>query len=140
MSNDRKQVLEMLAAGKITAEEAERLLERLAAAAGGSPDAQAKESASLVGRKDGRELKFMCIHVDSDEGDKVDVRVPIGLLRTGIKLSAMLPKEAAEAMSHNGVDFSQLSALSGGDLMDALRDMTVDVQAADGTKVQVYCE
>jgi hypothetical protein len=139
MSNDRKQVLEMLAAGKITADEADRLLERLAVA-GGSSGARAEESTSLTERKEGRELKFMCIHVDSDEGDKVDVRVPIGLLRTGIKLSAMLPKEAAEAMSHNGVDFSQLSALSGSDLLDVLRDMTVDVNAADGTKVQVYCE
>jgi hypothetical protein len=140
MSNDRKQVLEMLAAGKITAEEADRLLERLAGAAAGAGGGSSGQSLEPALLKDKPEPRFMCIHVDSDEGDKVDVRLPIGLLRTGIKLSAMLPKDAAEAMSQNGVDFSQLSALSGKELIDALREMTIDVNARDGTKVQVYCE
>jgi hypothetical protein len=68
------------------------------------------------------------------------VRLPLALLRSGIKLTAMMPKNAAEAISKNGVDFSQLNALSGDDLLEALRAMQIDVQSNEGDVVKIYCE
>jgi hypothetical protein len=133
MSNERKQVLQLLADGKISAEDADRLLQKLASSQ--PAEAPLDRSASAVAQP-----KFMLIHVDSKEGDKVDVRLPIGLMRSGIKLTAMMPKEVAQAMSKNGVDFSELSGLSGSELMSALREMTIDVCSAEGDKVQIYCE
>jgi hypothetical protein len=82
----------------------------------------------------------MCVHVDSADGDKVDVRVPIGLIRTGIKLSAMMPRKVSDAMAKKGLDLSQLSSLSGDELIEALRTMVVNVASHDGDQVKIYCE
>ena len=131
MDAERKKVLEMLAAQKINANDAERLLERIG---------QAEETSSKESMPPSNVPKFMCVRVDSTEGDVVDVRLPIGLLRTGIKLSAMLPKEASEAISKTGFDFAQLAAMPTLELMCALREMTVDVAAASGERVRICCE
>jgi hypothetical protein len=133
MSTERKQVLDLLAEGKITSEEAMRLLDRIGESGQTGANAAPESSASGL-------PKFMCVRVDTHEGDEVNVRIPLALLRTGIKLSAMMPKNAAEAMAKNGVDLSQLSALSGDELLNALRAMQVDVASHEGDLVKVYCE
>ncbi len=145
MSNERKQVLDLLAEGKISSEDAERLLDRLAGSAstgdaGASSAGSSTAAPSGSGQPPTAAPKFMCVHVDSHEGDQVNVRLPLALVRSGIKLSAFLPREAAETMSKNGVDFSQLSGLSGDDLIEALRHMQVDVVSHEGDQVKVYCE
>jgi hypothetical protein len=131
--SERKQVLDLLAEGKINSEEALRLLDRIRDGAEQEPRVPDKPIAPGL-------PKFMCVRVDTHEGDAVNVRLPLALVRSGIKLSAMIPKNAAEAMSKNGVDFSQLSALSGDDLLEALRAMQIDVQSHEGDLVKVYCE
>jgi hypothetical protein len=133
MNGERKKVLKMLAEQKISAEDAERLLERIGQSEGGSSSAP-QNAAQFTAPK------FMCVRVDSTGGDVVDVRLPIGLLRTGIKLSAMLPKEASEAMSKTGFDFAQLGALPTAELLSALKEMSVDVSAASGERVRISCE
>jgi hypothetical protein len=133
MNDERKKVLEMLSQQKISAEDAERLLERIGQTHSASPpDDQDAPQSSVP--------KFMCVRVDSNGGDVVDVRLPIGLLRTGIKLSAMLPKEASDAMSKTGFDFAQLGRLPSAELLSALREMSVDVTAASGERVRISCE
>ena len=134
MPHERKQVLDLLAQGKITPEEAERLLDKLEAAP------TAEKSARSEATPSSSKPKFICIHVDGNKGDKVDLRFPLALVRTGIKLSALVPKEAADAMAKNGVDLSQLSKLSEDELSDALRTMAVDVASHKGDQVKIYCE
>jgi hypothetical protein len=134
MPHERKQVLDLLAQGKITPEEAERLLDKLEAAP------TAEKSARSEATPSSNKPKFICIHVDGNKGDKVDLRFPLALVRTGIKLSALVPKEAADAMAKNGVDLSQLSKLSEDELTDALRTMAVDVASHKGDQVKIYCE
>ena len=134
MPHERKQVLELLAQGKITAEEAERLLDKLAAA----PTSEESTRPGTMPSSSGP--KFICIHVDGNKGDKVDLRFPLALVRTGIKLSALVPREAADAMAKNGVDLSQLSKLSEDDLTNALRTMAVNVASHKGDQVKIYCE
>lgn len=139
MANDKRKVLEMLAAGKITAEDAERLLNRLAAAsritAGEGPDSQEGEP---EGAK--RALRYLRVVVDSSDGDKVNIRVPLALVRTGIRLSTMLPTEAAETLRERGVDLSELQGLKGEALIEALRELQIDVDSTDGDVVRVFCE
>jgi len=76
MNEERKKILEMLSAGKITAEDAERLLDKIEGGFSSAP----KEP-----RKPGEKgkLKWLLVRVDSNDGDKVNVRVPINLIRTG---------------------------------------------------------
>jgi hypothetical protein len=52
------------------------------------------------------------VRVDSNDGDKANVRVPINLIRTGIKLGAILPKGASERIQASGIDLSDLAKLA----------------------------
>ncbi|MEN8207719.1 MAG: hypothetical protein ABFR50_00560 [Candidatus Fermentibacteria bacterium] len=137
MKNDsHKKVLEMLSDGKITVEEATALLSKLQ-----DPDTTDDEIIEPEsGETRNRVPKYLRVVVDSVNGDKVNVRVPMSLLKTGIKLSALLPGNAAEKMNSHGFDLSQLSSLDGDELIEALRELTVDVESANGDTVRVFTE
>lgn len=144
MSEEKKKILEMLSEGKITVDDAEKLLSKV----GGSRAENIDEPAAVhvsdqPARNDSgsdRPLRFLRVVVDSEDGDKVNVRVPLALIRTGIKLTAMLPSGASSKLSEQGIDLAHLGALEGDELIEALRDLTVDVDSSDGDKVRVFCE
>jgi hypothetical protein len=139
MIEDRKRILAMLAEGKITADEAERLLVALE---GGSA------VASGPGRSNGAP-KYLRVEVDANEPHdgptKVNIRVPMNLLRAGVRLSALIPAVARDqvnaAMAKQGVSFdiNQLKPENLEALIEQLGDLTVDVDN-DRAKVRVYCE
>src|SRR5690242_21158833 len=124
MSENRRQILEMLAAGKITAEEAERLLTAVERA----PDA-----AAAVPARRNDPLKYLRVVVDAvDEHEgptKVNVRVPIQLLRAGVKLTSIIPprarSEVNEALRKEGidVDIGKLTPESLEEVVEQLRDL-----------------
>ena len=134
MSNDRRKILEMLAEGKITAEDADRLLARIES---DRPDDPPGEAEPTLGQ---RPLKYLRVLVDSDDGDKVNIRVPIALVRTGLVLGTLIPAAASDELKKSGVDLSGLSALHGEELIEALRELNVDVDSADGDTVRIFCE
>jgi hypothetical protein len=137
MTNERRQVLEMLAEGKVSAEEAERLLEKLDQV-GESFNGSANDTPKEGFQK--RMPKYLRVLVNSTDGDAVNIRVPLALVRTGIKLSTMMPNQANEALSDQGIDLSKLSELEGEELIQAIRELTVDVNSGDGDTVRVFCE
>jgi len=137
MENEsQKKILEMLAEDKISVEEATALLSKLGGQQQESADA---EEESAVEKRSGTP-RYLRVMVDSANGDKVNVRVPLSLIKTGIKLSALVPGNAAEHMSSHGLDLSALSQLDGDELIEALKDMQVDVDSADGDTVRVFTE
>jgi hypothetical protein len=153
MSDETKRVLDMLAQGKINAEEANRLLERLAQAgqaagageagrgSGPGPAGSGASDAGAAGQPGpGGKPKFLRIVVHSVDGDQVNVRVPLALVRTGIKLSAMLPEGARVRLGEKGIDLSQLTGMESEEMVDALRELTVDVDSAKGDVVRIFCE
>src|SRR6201997_4686036 len=111
MNENRRQVLQMLADGKITAEEAERLLAALekeqSIPANPSPGDGAwhKKLRVLIEAQD----KFR-----DNSPTKVNIRVPMQLLRAGVRLSSLIPPQAQahvnDALKEKGltVDLSQL--------------------------------
>jgi len=127
MSEERKKVLAMLAEGKITTEEANLLLEKLGDGGGG-------------GEKSTGVPKYLRVEVHSKDDDHVSIRVPLRLIRTGVKLTTMLPSETNAKLAAKGIDLSELGNLEGEELADALRELTVDVDSADGDTVRVFCE
>ena len=131
MDVERKKVLDMLADGRLSAEDAERLLNKLDASSEGDAHDDAPPSGPL---------KYLRVLVDSKNGDKVNVRVPLSLLRTGIKLSTMVPALAGDKLRDSGIDLSHLSTLSGDELIEELRDLKVDVDSTSGDTVRVFCE
>ena len=144
METERRKVLDMVADGKVSADDAEQLLKKLdGSGAGGAPGAA--DVAGSGGAADGADgpqangapLKYLRVLVDSADGDKVNIRVPLGLLRAGVSLATLLPLAAGEKLSENGIDLSQLS---GDALVEELRELTVDVDSAKGDTVRVFCE
>ncbi len=144
MTENIRLVLDMLAAGKITAEEADRLIDALrepagAAAKTDSPEAQAKKP---------RFLRVMIDTVDAKEGPiKVNVRVPIMLLRAGVRLASLIPVRAQErvndALREQGldVDITKIKPENLNELIDELQDLSVDVgNAREDLKVKVFTE
>ena len=147
---ERKQILEMLAAGKLTPDEAEKLLAHLPATGDSEPPAQPPSSSAATSSADSQaqprsgtppaKPRYLRVEVDSHDGDRVNIRVPLELVRTGIKLGAMIPSEAREKLDQRGIDLSQFSGMEGEELVQALRELTVDVDTNKGDTVRVYCE
>jgi hypothetical protein len=132
MSEERMRILNMVANGKITPEEAERLLEALNA-----PPAETSPSAP-------KNPKFIRVKVTGS--DNVDVRVPVGILRAGIKLTALIPPLAMahidEHMKEQGLNFdlSHIKKEDIDELIANLGELEVDVKSRNGDTVRVYCE
>jgi hypothetical protein len=147
MTQERKQVLDMLAQGKITVQDAERLLDKLAAIGTAPPESEGRgatpaepEPCCEGGSSRAGKPKYLRVHVDSSKGDKVNIRVPLSLVRAGIKLKAVMPEHARQQLYEKGIDLSNLGALEGEDLLQALRELNIDVDASDGDKVRIFCE
>jgi hypothetical protein len=150
MSEERKQVLDMLAEGKITADEAERLLEKLEPSPQGRT-VRARTIRRVVGGEGeagdepaGGEaagpFRYLRVLVNGKGGETVNIRVPLKLVRTGIKLTTVLPTETSAKLADKGIDLSKLGELQGDELVEALRELHVDVEGADGETVRVFCE
>jgi len=147
MNEHRRQILQMLSEGKVSADEAERLIaaleERPSASSDNAPDAGAKFPP-----------KYLRVQVDSeDDGHegptKVNVRIPIKLLRAGVKLAGLIPARALnranEAIREKGIpfDLTQIKGENLEELIDQLNDLSVDVDQKDHetkVKVKVFCE
>jgi hypothetical protein len=139
MSEERKKILEMLAKGKISVEEAERLLSAMSESKGESiPDKKAETF----------KLKYLRVVVEpgpgSDKDERVNIRVPIKLIRSGIKLASLLPNDVQgkvdDALKEKGIslDFSQINEENLEEIVESLRDLTVDVEGKE--RVKIYCE
>jgi hypothetical protein len=145
MSEERSRILGMLADGKITADEAERLLDALesrpSSKATGGPAIKGDPSALVAALP-----KYLFVQVSAANGDNVDVKVPLALVRSGLKLTSLIPAQAMdqinESMSEHGmsIDFSNLKPEDIDELVEALREMEVNVDSANGDKVRVYCK
>ena len=151
MSEHRRQILEMLAAGKISADEAERLIAAMEAPASSSSPENDAGTASKA------RPKYLRVLVDTEEGSsgaydgpiKVNVRVPMQLLRAGVRLAGLIPAQALhranQAMQEKGVpiDLSHIKPENLEDLVEQLNDLSVDVDQKDAgakVKVRVFCE
>jgi hypothetical protein len=140
MNEQRRDVLDLLADGKITADEAEQLiaaLDRDKLPAPAVSDARPKAKAKY--------LRVEVYALDNGEPGRVNVRVPLQLLRAGVKLAALIPPQALERanseLSKSGVpfDLTQLRPEQLEELVEQLDEVTVEVDQPDAT-VRVFCE
>ena len=141
MSEDRRQILDLLAEQKITVAEAERLLSALEGGGAAAPPREAPKSRP----------KYLRVVVDAQDDQhggapvKVNIKVPMQLLRAGVRLSALIPAPAREqvsaALREQGVpvDLGQLRPENLEEVLEQLNDLTVDVDK-EKTKVRVFCE
>ena len=145
MSDNKQKILEMLDAKKISVEEAMKLLEAVD---------RPENTASGTPRPAGRTIKYLRVLVDSPHGQrdqfgrecpaKVNIRVPVALIRAGMKFKSLLPTEASDkidrALREKGIDIN-LKNIKDEDieqLIQALSEIEVDVDSGD--KVRVFAE
>ncbi|MFD7070662.1 hypothetical protein ACFV97_25915 [Streptomyces sp. NPDC059913] len=143
MDEQRRQVLRMLADGKITADEAERLIDALER----DLPRERQETASRQGNRR-RYLRVMVVDAADTAGEgpsRVDIRVPLQLLRAGVRLTSLLPPRAVaranEELRRSGVpiDLAELKPKDLEDLVDQLDEVSVDVEDPEA-KVRIFCE
>ena len=120
MSDERSRILQMLADGQISAEEAERLLEALE---GGTAEAE------LVSRKG--TARLLRIYINDPDGTVVKVNLPLALARFALKF---IPKEQQQQISEAGFDIDELLASLRNDMPEG---KLVEIKDADGTEVLI---
>jgi hypothetical protein len=141
MNEQRRQILQMLAEGKITADEAERLIDAL--------EREQPESPPGAAPRPKPRPKYLRVVVNENSGgdgpSRINVRVPLQLLRAGVRLTSLVPPQALTKLNaeldKSGVpiDLTQLKPQHIEELIEQLDELTVDVDEPD-SKVQVFCE
>jgi len=144
MNENRRQILEMLSAGQITADEAERLL----AAIEREPQLPAS-SAPPVSKPRAKYLRVLVDAADEYTGagpTKVNIRVPTQLLRAGVRLTGLIPVQARayvnDALREQGIpfDINQIRPENLEEIIDQLDDIAIDVDQNEKVKVRVFAE
>jgi hypothetical protein len=141
MSDSKKRILDMLESGKINAEEAMKLLSAVE-----NSDREPGENRLSALKK----IKYLHVIIDhphkiGDRPEKVNVQVPVSLIRAGMKFTSLIPNDIAshveEALRQKGINFN-LKNIKDEDLeelIDALRELEVDIDGGQG-KVRIYAE
>ena len=141
MNEEKRRILDMLAAGKINAEEAERLL-----------DALVENSSPLHTDKpentNKRTPKYLHVQIqqetNSSPHDAVNVKVPILLLKTGMKLKSFMPKNTQGKISEHlhkhgiNIDLDNMDDEQLDNLLTALMDTSIDIES-EHEKIRVFC-
>ncbi|HEB30850.1 MAG TPA: hypothetical protein ENI15_08260 [Spirochaetes bacterium] len=144
MSIEQKKILDMLTAQKINTDEAEKLLSAI------SGNEHEHDEAHYVHSKSGKKkLKYLRIIVEpnsenKEKGERVNIRVPLKLIRSGLKWASFIPKETkkkvTEALQDRGIEID-LSSMTSDDLEELIEnfnDLTVNVEGQE--TIRIFCE
>lgn len=140
MNEQRKDVLDMLAEGKVTAEEAERLLVALER---DQPPAATRLEPRPKGRA--KYLRLVMEFLEDGEPGRLNVRVPLQLLRAGVQLVALIPPRALDRVNAElvkagvPIDLTRLKPAQLEALVEHLDETIVEMEAPDG-HLRVFCE
>lgn len=135
MSEERRQVLEMLSQGKINVQEAEQLLQAVVSPQEASSDRKVEPRYfRILVNKPAREGK---------KAEAVNIRVPMTVIRGGLRLGALFPGMLGKKKIQldNGLELD-LSKITYTDLEAMIKDigeLTVDVDGGDA-QVRIRCE
>jgi hypothetical protein len=142
MSDDRRRILEMLSEGKISVQDAEELLKAVGGETGGS------SSGAEEPKKTPRWLRIAVDKQIEGGGRKkeVTVRVPVSLVRAGVRLGGMMPRiigtrasARRDALGDLGFDLSQIDPKQLEALINEMGEMVIDLD--DGrAQVRINCE
>jgi hypothetical protein len=151
-TNDTRRILDMLSQGKITVDEADRLIAAL-----GGPEALPGTHAGEPSASDKAKAKWIRINVRKPANEHraakdVNIRVPIAVVKGGMRLGALIAtfagEKAAKRMQARGVDLDlstihgDLSKMNGPEFDAFLRTLDdVNIEVDDGkSTVRITCE
>ncbi|MBP7891970.1 MAG: hypothetical protein KA063_00340 [Firmicutes bacterium] len=122
MEAEKKQILEMVRDGKLTVEEAQKIIEAMD---------QGDEDATAVTAT--RPPRFLRIRVKDEDGAKVNVSVPLSLVRV---LWKFIPRDAMRELEGHNIDVDSILVA----VNEGAQGVLVDVEDEDGTKVEIVVE
>ena len=135
MKNDRQRILEMVAAGNISVGEADQLLSAVTNSPATTPANRAP--------------KFLRLLVESkpeaQRNRKIDVRMPLGLLRSTIQIAKSLPGASNVPMTialgtHTlALDLNGVDPRNADEFIGYFKDLTTDIEKKDET-LRLFCE
>jgi hypothetical protein len=150
-TDDTRRVLDLLSQGKITVDEADRLLKAVSA----DRTAAAGETAGDDGRPPARWFRINIHKPAKDQMHKpkdVNIRVPIAVVKGGMRLGAIIAtfagEKAAQRMKDRGVDLDlatingDLSRMNGAEFDTFLRSLDeMNIEVDDGkSQVRITTE
>jgi len=134
LNADRRRILDMLAARDISIDEADLLL-------GHDP--------AFAVKSDTRTPKFLRLVLEPRDQAanrrKVDIRVPLGLLRSGVQIARSIPMEKRGPMiialgTHSlALDLSGVDAENVDEFMAQFKNLTTEIDKKDET-LRLFCE
>lgn len=145
--DSRRRVLDLLSEGKISVDEAERLL-----SLAGNTSSRRSERDTRRENETTHPPKYLRVVVEpgsqagaEESGERVNLRVPMALIRAGMRLPALMPGGVAdkvnEALRENGIDLDvrRLNGDELDELISALGELEIDVENGEH-KVKVFVE
>lgn len=143
MTEERKKILEMLAAGKISAEDAARLLDKLENSPGSAGQASSSPNGGATPSPDrtasGKRPRYLRIQVERPGRGDVNMRVPLSFARYG-QLFSVLPPRVAEKLEGHGIRVGAFSSMSDEEFQHLVDEMNIDIEAENGKKIRIYAE
>jgi hypothetical protein len=154
VSDETRRILDLLARGTITVDDADELLkaaraESPAAPDTGSPSASARPGSATQTAAPPSAARFLRIEVRTAANEwrpekQVNVRVPLAMVRGGMRLGALVPgtgERIAQVLRDRGVDFdiSRLEPAQLEALLQQIGEMTIDVDQGK-KQVRITCE
>jgi hypothetical protein len=166
MSEETRRVLDLLAQGKITVDEADRLLAAFGPASTGSAATGAKAAGKGTATGEAPSPKYLRITITrtgswpGDDGEparrapmwpgqmggrgrEVTIRLPVALVRNGMRLGAMMPGLTGGGLQARlrergvDVDLSKIDASTIDQLVREFGEMNIDIVSERGGKAQV---
>jgi len=143
INDDVRRILDLLAQGKISVDDAHRLI----AALGPRSDAAPADAASAPPP---RYLKIAVHkpaneHRPGDEGKDVKIRVPLAIVRGGMRLGAIIPGLGGDRMQarlrEQGIDLdlSKLDPAAIETMLKELGELNIDIDSGKA-QVRITCE
>ena len=166
MSDQTRRVLDLLAQGKITVEEADQLLAAIGPASSGSAASGAAAAAKGAATAEAPSPRYLRITVTKTRtwpGDdreharrawmwpgyvggrnrEISIRVPVALVRNGMRLGAMIPGLTGDRLRARlrergvDVDLSKIDAETIDRLVREFGEVNIDVVSEGGGKAQI---
>ena len=150
-TDDTRRILDMLSQGKITVDEADRLIKALNT----NQPAEAAAAEPATGARPARWFRINIHKPAKDEAHRpkdVNIRVPIAVVKGGMRLGAIIGtfagEKAARRMKARGLDIdlaainSDLSQMNGPEFDEFLRSLNdTNIEIDDGrAQVRITCE
>lgn len=143
MSDERRRILDLVAQGKISVEEAELLLNAIEGANGQTGPAESTDGGG--GAPAARYLRVE-VHKAKNQWHpekQVTIRIPVSIVRGGMRLGAVMHgfggDEINEQLRKRGIDLSKLDPKELDSILKDLGELTVDVDQGKA-QVRITCE